>query len=57
MRGPTLIIAGEDDAALAGLAGVDALALLFLGIQGNAADGRLGLFLDFLLGLGGAIPM
>ena len=42
---------------MAGLAGVDALALLFGSIQRDAADGSLGLFLDLLFGLGGTVPM
>ena len=42
---------------MAGLAGVDALALFLGSIQGDATDGRFGLFLDFLLGLGSTVPM
>ena len=42
---------------MAGFAAVDALAFLFGGVEGDAADGGLGFFLDALLGLLGAVPM
>ena len=54
---PTLVGAGEDDAAVGGFAGEDAAAFFLRGIVGNAADGGFGEFLDTLFGLGGAVPM
>ena len=42
---------------MAGAAAVDALAFFLGGIEGDAADGGLGLFLDAFLGLGGAVPV
>ena len=53
----SLVIAGKNDATLAGLAAIDTLALFLESIQRDAADGSLGLFLDFVLGLAGSVPV
>ena len=42
---------------MTGLAAVDATALLFGGVEGDAADGGFGFLLDAFLGFLGAVPM
>ena len=49
--------AGEENAAGTGVAGADAGARRGVAVEGEAADGRLGLLLDQLFRLGRAIPV
>ena len=52
-----LVRSGEDDSAMRWFAGEDAAAFLFGAVVRDATDGGLGEFLDFLFGLGGAVPV